>query len=75
MFHGILKKENGKLVYSDTSECFNCRHYLQPTCPGYRQMVVDWVTLDITPKEQSVDSCSNYQYYSESTYDYIYERD
>ena len=62
-------------VYSDTSECFNCRHYLQPTCPGYRQMVVDWVTLDITPKEQSVDSCSNYQYYSESTYDYIYERD
>lgn len=62
-------------VYSNVSDCFNCRHYLQPSCPGYRNMIVDWATINTQPQAESIDSCSHYEYYNESTYDYVYERD
>jgi hypothetical protein len=61
-------------VYEDHSVCYDCTHYLQPACPGYRNMIIEWTKTYETPQDQSISICESFvQIENYSTYSY--ERD
>ena len=66
-------------IYDNTSECFECKNYLQPTCPAYRKIIVDWATDDIEISEQMItQACDSYFPYllnSDKDTEYLYDDD
>ena len=63
-------------VYDDNGGCFDCQNYLQPSCPSYRQLVVDWAANDTKPKDQSFDICDSFfKFHNMNWDDYVYDDD
>ena len=60
--------------YEDTTVCYDCDNYLQPTCPAYRNMIVKWTQNYESPEEKSIPVCDSFVQI-EWTNSYTYERD
>ena len=63
-------------VYQENFICYDCKHYLQPSCPGYRNMIIEWTKNYETPQDKSIAVCESFvEIDSYTTYSYTYERD
>lgn len=65
-------------IYDNTSECFECKNYLQPTCPSYRKIVVDWATDNIEVSDHMIMStCESFfpYLYTPDKDEYLYDDD
>lgn len=60
--------------YAETSTCWDCKNYLQPTCPAYKQMIISWVSDATDPVPTSIQPCDLLDAYNYNT-EYIYEKD
>lgn len=54
-------------LYEKTSDCFECKHYMQATCPLYRKIIVDWANDKIEPTDAMIfDICEHFHPYLDS---------
>jgi hypothetical protein len=59
-------------IYSKDTKCYDCQNYYSPTCPAFRQAVVDYMTDDIR-HTTLISDCESFIHYKESSDVYTYE--